>query len=98
MDKGLRLSRCAIAAVCSQPVRYARSKPWIPKFKIMRTIQPFKPPPNLRELYMKLAKMPKAEAVEQMKKKGYLPPQNFIDRTLYFSTTSKWSWKTLIEN
>ncbi|VDL97548.1 unnamed protein product [Schistocephalus solidus] len=75
-----------VSTICLEPVRHIRHKPWIPKFRLIRQMQPWVRPfdPDLLFLGGKTGpeRTTASEIREQLKRNGLMPPLIFQDRPI----------------
>ncbi|KAL7061728.1 hypothetical protein AAHC03_01037 [Spirometra sp. Aus1] len=72
--------------VCLDLVRHIRHKPWIPKFRLIRQMQPWVRPFDPDQLFLGgktgLERATASEIREQLKRNGLMPPLIFQDRPI----------------
>lgn len=70
-------------------VRYMRNKAWVPKFRLMRSLQPFDRPLDISEMKKGLENNSIPELRRSLRRKGILPFLFFDDRPLNYGCTGE---------
>lgn len=83
--------------VC-QPVRFARMKPWSPKFRLLRQMQPWDGPPDLHEDGLYNSPINVSDTASDLRQRyrrmGILPPLLFQDRPINVGHSGNgWCWQ-----
>ncbi|VDP91031.1 unnamed protein product [Echinostoma caproni] len=83
-----RFTQCSLTLF--QPVRLIRHKPWVPKFRLLRAMQPFNGPPDIQSSKPPLNNAETASEIRQrLRKNGFLPPLLFQDRPINVGHTGQ---------
>ncbi|CAH8576040.1 unnamed protein product [Schistosoma guineensis] len=67
-------------------VRFIRHKPWVPKFRLMRQMQPYDSPVDLRDDYANENEST-SDLRRRLRRNGMLPPLLFYDRSINIGHT-----------
>ncbi|CAL8091760.1 unnamed protein product [Calicophoron daubneyi] len=73
-----------------QSVRYARHKPWIPQFKLLRRLQPWDGPIDVNaDRPLRINNETSSEMRQRLRRNGLLPPIIFHDRPINIGHTGQ---------
>lgn len=81
-----KMSFLSAPGVLLTPVRYMRCKPWLPKFRLIRKMQPFVQPFDPDQIFLGgktgAGRSTSSEVRQNLRRNGLMPPLVFQDRPL----------------